>query len=214
MTSNVTDLNTYKFQKSADAFAEAADNVFKSESDYFKQGKFSQFADSYIESEFDDELRPVFHVMIDFRDYTPSEEAQSLLRRLKSDRFEIQQQRLSKQYLARLRRDGFDPRESYGPFASAEVSFEEAMGMFSARGSGRFGAYQTSINGYRISSQKIWDDRGVGFHIIVCGKDHRRNRFEEHIIDNDTDMAEVITMMSRIRAARMGNSFDVVPFRR
>lgn len=215
MTDNVTDLKSYKFGKAVDGYVAAIGGLFQSEKEFFKAGKFAPFADAYIESGFDEQFCPRFHVSIDFRDYKPSEEAQSLLRRLKSDRFQIEKRKFARAYLAEVRKKGADPRDSFGPIASAEVWFDEAQGVFAARNSGKLGAYQPSAGGFRTVCHKNWDERGVGFNIVVCGNDHRRSRFEEHIIDDETDMGEVVTMMARIRAAQSKNlDGDVVPFRR
>ena len=214
MTENVTDLRSYKFGKAAESYAQSVGAVFRSEKEFFSTAKFAPFADAYVESGFDEEYRPVFHIQIDFRHYKPSEEAQALLRRLKSDRFEVKTQKFAKEYRAEVRRKPLDAPGSYGPYASAEISFEEARGIFAARDEGRLGAYQPSRSGFRTSCQENWDERGVGFRIIVCGHDIRRSRFEEHIIDDDRDMAEVATMMAHIQAARTIDSSGVVPFRR
>jgi hypothetical protein len=212
---DVTDLKSYKFGKSVDIFMGAVGGIYGSEKALFETGKFLPFAEAYAESGFDEEYRPRFHVSIDFRDYKPSEDAQALLRRLKSDRFEIEKRRFARSYLAEVRKNGADPRDSFGPVASAEVSFEEARGVFAARDSGKLGAYQPSAGGFRTVCVKNWDDRGVGFNIVVCGNDHRRNRFEEHIIDDDADWQEIATMMAHISAARSKNDeVDIVPFRR
>jgi hypothetical protein len=215
MTTNVTDLKSYKFAKAADTFVGAVGGIYRSEKAFFETGKFLPFADAYAESGFDEEYRPRFHVSIDFRDYKPSDEAQALLRRLKTDRFEIEKRRFAREYLAEVRKKGADHRDSFGPVASAEVGFEEARGVFAVRNSGKLGAYQPSAGGFRTVCEKNWDERGVGFNIVVCGNDHRRNRFEEHIIDNEADMDEVVTMMAQIRATQSkSDTDDVVPFRR
>lgn len=214
MTDKVTDLRSYKFGKTMDTFMGAVGGIYRSEKAFFETGKFLPFADAYVESGFDEEYRPRFHVSIDFRDYKPSEDAQALLRRLKSDRFEIDKRKFARAYLAEIRRSP-DARESYGPLASTELSFEEARGIWAARTSGKFGAYQPSSGGFRTVCKKNWDERGVGFNIVVCGNDHRRNKFEEHIIDDEADMAEVVTMMASIRASLSDSQDDdVVPFRR
>jgi len=214
MTDNVTDLKSYRFAKAADTYGNAIGAIYRSEKDFFSTGKFAPFADSYIDSGFDDEYRPVFHVMVDFRHLKPSAEAEALLRRLKSDRFKIHQQKFGREYLAEIRRKGPDDPGCYGPHASAEISFEEAMGIFSVRHEGRLGTYQPSRSGFRTVHKDNWDSRGVGFRIVVCGHDARRNRFEEHIIDDQRDMDEVSGMMSRIHAAMAPEKAGVVPFRR
>jgi hypothetical protein len=216
MTSDVTDLGKYKFGKAVDSYADAIGGIYQSERDFFRGGKFLPYADAYIESGFDNEYRPTFHVLIDFRDYKPSEEAQSLLRRLKSDRFEIRKTKYAREYLAEIKKKGKDHNDSFGPLATAELFwFEEVQGIFAGRDSGKFGAYQPSAGGFRTVSQKNWDERGVGFSIHVCGNDHRRNKFEEHIIDNQADMDEVAAMMARINVAQSRPAAgEVVPFRR
>lgn len=215
MTEKVTDLRSYKFGKAVDSFIGSVGAIYQSEKDFFRTGKFLPFADSYIDSGWDDEYRPAFHILVDFRHYKPSEEAEALLRRLKSDRFEISTQKFAREYRAEVRRKSLDAPGCYGPHASAEVTFDEARGVFSVRNEGKLGAYQPSRSGFRTTWQENWDGRGVGFRIVVCGNDHRRNRFEEHIIDDDADWQEVATMMTHISAARSRNDeTEVVPFRR
>ncbi|NTF17074.1 hypothetical protein G6L37_01350 [Agrobacterium rubi] len=214
MTDNITDLKSFKFCKTLDGYMDSISSIYQSEAAFFKEAKFAPFADSFIDSGFDREYFPTFHVLIDFRHYKPSEEALALLRRLKADRFEIVPQNFSKEYRAEIRRKPLDAPGCYGPFASAQIGFEEARGIFSARDEGRLGAYQPSSSGFRTVFRENWDDRGVGSRIVVCGHDARRSRFEEHIIDDDRDMSEVSTMMARIQAARNNESDGVVPFRR
>ena len=214
MTENVTDLKSYKFGKAAESYSQAIGAIVRSEKEFFSAAKFAPFADAYIESGFDEEYRPAFHVMVDFRHYKPSDEAEALLRRLKSDRFEIHRQKFGREYRAEVRRKPLDATGSYGPHASAEISFDEARGIFSVRHEGRLGAYQPSMSGFRTVHKEFWDERGVGFRIVVYGHDQRRNRFEEHIIDDDRDMAEVATMMARIQAAQTNKCDAVIPFRR
>lgn len=215
MTEKVTDLKSYRFGKAVDSYIGSVGSIYQSEQDFFRTGKFLPFADSYIDSGWDEEYRPAFHILVDFRHYKPSEEAEALLRRLKSDRFEIIKQKFGREYRAEIRRKPLDAPGCYGPHASAEVTFEEARGIFSVREEGKLGAYQPSRGGFRTTCQENWDDRGVGFRIVVCGHDARRNRFEEHIVDNQSDMDEIVSMMSRIHASKsMTNDASVVTFRR
>jgi hypothetical protein len=215
MTDKVTDLKSYKFTKAADTFIGAIGDIYRSERAFFETGKFLPYADSYIASGFDEEYRPTFHVLIDFRDYKPTEEAQALLKRLKSDRFELRKTKYGREYLAEIKKKGTDHNDSFGPVATAELRFDEVQGIFAGRESGKFGAYQPSASGFRTVCRKNWDHRGIGFNIVVCGNDHRRNKFEEHIIDDQSDMDEVAAMMARIRVAQMAPDTDeVVPFRR
>lgn len=214
MTDKVTDLGKYKFGKAVESYADAIGDIYRSEREFFRGGKFLPYADAFIESGFDREYRPTFHVVISFRDLVPNEDAKDLLRRLKSDRFEIRDIKYGRKYRAEIRKKGTDHNDAYGPVATAELGFNETQGIFAGRQCGRFGAYQPSSAGYRTVCQRYWDERGVGFSLHVCGNDHRRNRWEEHIIDDQADMDEIAAMMARINAAQTKPSTEVVAFRR
>lgn len=214
MTSDVTDLGKYKFGKAVESYADAIGGLYRSERDFFRGGKFLPYADAFIESGFDCEYQPTFHVLISFRDLVPNEDAKNLLGRLKSDRFEIRTTKYARKYRAEIRKKGMDHNDAFGPVATAELGFDEAQGIFAGRECGKFGAYQPSSGGFRTVCQRHWDERGVGFSIHACGNDHRRNRWEEHIIDDQADMDEIAAMMARINAARTNPSAEVVAFRR
>ncbi len=215
MTSDVTDLGKYKFGKAVESYADAIGGLYRSERDFFRSGKFLPYADAFIESGFDREYQPTFHVLISFRDLVPNEDATKLLVRLKSDRFEIRTTKYGREYRAEIRKKGTDHNDAFGPVATAELGFNEAQGIFAGRQSGKFGAYQPSSGGFRTVCQRNWDERGVGFSIHVCGNDHRRNKWEEHIIDDQGDMDEIAAMMARVNAARTNNDeTDIIPFRR
>lgn len=214
MSDKITDLKSHRAGKTTASYLGAVSGLIQSEKSFFSKAKFLPFADALISRDFAEDFRPRFFVLVDFRHFKPTDEAMALLRRLKSDRFDIQAQKFGGKYLAEVKRKGPDADGSYGPQASAEVTFEEARGIFSGRETGKLGAYQPSSSGFRTAFRENWDHRGVGFRVVVSGRDDRRDRFEEHIIDDQRDMDEISSMMARINAAMAATRDDtVVPFR-
>jgi hypothetical protein len=216
MTADITDLRAHRSRKLFQNFAERTSGVLASEAEFFQTGKFFAFAQGYVESGFADERRPRFHVTIQCRDYYPSEQAIALLARLKSDGFKIEKQSFSKDYLKRIKSGEVKPDHvnAYGPMATREVEFDQALRILANREDGSMGAYQPSRHGFRILSDYVYDADGVGFNVVCCGYDARRGRFEEHVVDDQYDVEELCAMMSEIRAALADDEDDVVSFRR
>lgn len=203
----VVDLGKHKVEKAVGEYSNAVQAAYSSEAEFFASGKFMPFARSYIESGFDPEKRPEIDIDVSFRDHKRSPEARLLWNELRSRGFKMTPARWAKGYAPKE-----NPRqEQQGGFARKTLDINTAKRIFAERVKSPFGAYQPSRSGFRTSSHKVWDDRGVGFHIIVSGYDGRRpgkyadepQRYETHIIDNDRDMKEVADMFAAIERARM-----------
>lgn len=216
MSADVADLNGARFKKRVEAYQRSIGAVFDSERQFFECGKFLPFAQAYVESDYDPALRPTFHITVECRDYHVSDEAKALLARLKANGFTIEKQNFSKDFLRRIKSGEVKPdhANAYGPFATREVEFDEALRILANREDGSLGAYQPSLYGFRQTSIKNYDKHGIGFNVVCCGYDARRGRFEEHVVDDQADVEELCAMMSEIRASFDNSSDDVVAFRR
>lgn len=216
MTADITDLKAHRTRKVFQDFANRAGGVLASEADFFRTGKFFAFAQGYVDSGFDPDYCPVFHVNVECRDYDVDDQAAALLARLRYEGYEVERQSFSKEYLKKIRSGEVRPdhANAYGPTATREVEFDQALRILANREDGSMGEYQPSTHGFRIVSQKVYDGHGVGFNVVCCGYDARRGRFEEHVVDDQTDVEELCAMMSEIRAALADDDEDVVSFRR
>lgn len=216
MTADVTDLKAARFKKRINSFNASVNPLFEDERQFFLRGKFLPFAQGYIESGFADDRRPTFHVTVEFRDYFLDEAAKNLVTHLAGSGFEIEKQNFSKAFLRRIKSGEAKPdhANAYGPFATRQVEFDEALRILANREDGNLGAYQPSLHGFRQTSIKNYDKHGIGFNVVCCGYDARRGRFEEHVVDDQTDVEELCAMMSEIRASFDNEDDDVVAFRR
>jgi hypothetical protein len=215
MTAEITDLKTHRARKIFQNFANETNSVFASEAEFFQTGKFFAFAQGYVDSGFKPDHRPTFHVTVQFRDYAADEQAKALLARLKSDGFKIEKQAFSNEFVKRIKSGEVKPdhANAYGPWATREVEFDQALRILANREDGSMGAYQPSRYGFRVASDYAYDANGVGFNVVCCGYDARRGRFEEHVVDDQYDVEELCAMMSEIRAALGDDDDDVVAFR-
>ncbi len=198
---DVVSLQQHKSEKNAAAYMSAVKDVFASEADFFSQGKFLPFAQSYIESGYAKEYRPVFYVGVSFRDFRLTPEAKAVLADLRVKRFKIDRHKYHKDFTG----------TKTGPWCHKEVSFEEAREAFLNRNGSPLGAYQPSRSGFRTSSVENYDENGLGFHVSVLGMDGRRpgkyvdqpHRQEDHIIDNEKDWQEAADMMAAIKRSHI-----------
>jgi hypothetical protein len=109
---------------------------------------------------------------------------------------------------------GSKPRQNpeqnaYGPRVEKMIDLRAARVIFQTRDHSPFGVYQPSELGFRTSHKRLWDQRGLGFNLIVGGYDSRGGEYgnayreEYHVIDDDTDMTEVLYSASiRMSGAR------------
>ena len=197
---DVVSLSQHKSEKVAGEYSSAIQQIYKGEADFFAGGKFLPYAKAYIESGYNPEYRPVFYLMVTFRDFRPNDAAKQVLAQLRAKRFKIERTKYAKGYSA--------PKE--GPWTHKEISFEDARELFLNRAHSPFGAYQPSRSGFRTSRIENYSEDGVGFCLSVLGMDYRRpgkyasetHRQEDHIIDDDKDWQEVASMMAEIKRAQ------------
>lgn len=197
----VVDLGAHRMRNALSDYGKAMRGIFKAEYEHFKGNKFLPFAQAYIESGFDPEYEPEFFIDVMFRDYRPTPEARALLDQMKKQKWEIIRTKYAK---------GYNSADKEGPLARKErLSFEEARELWLNRNSSPYGAYQRSSGGFRSSRVKEYDERGVGFSLLIMGRDARRQRRggepseEYHVIDDNQDWAEAVEMMALIRRAQI-----------
>lgn len=203
----IIDLQKHKFDKAFGEFTDTISGLVQGEQDFYAQGKFMPLAKTYIDKGFAPEFIPVIEIDVTFRDYRLGPEAAQVREMLRAQRFKI--------YGATKWAKGSRPKdnpnqEPHGPWGAKKIDFNTARELFAERESSPYGAYQTSRLGMGLSRKNIWDDRGVGFCIMVSGYDSRRGdkygkavRHETHIIDDEDDMREVSAMFVAIARAKM-----------
>ncbi len=204
---DVVSLQGHKTDKAMTGYVDAIQGILNGEQNFFKQGKFTPFAQSYIASGFNPECAPEILIDVNFRDYRPSPAARELIAELKAKRWP---------YNAATRwAKGHRPKENpdqqpMGPWFRKVLDLNTAKELFASREGSPFGAYQPSRSGLRTAHLNNWDERGVGFNISVGGRDGRRGdkygndyREEHHIIDDEKDMKEVSDTYAMIQRARL-----------
>lgn len=213
MTAGITDLKTHRVRKAAQPFSDQVGAIFKSEADFCYSGKFFAFAHGYLDSGFDRERRPTFHVTVQCRDYFVNEQAKNLLKRLVTEGFKIEKLAVSKEFLRKIKSGEAKPdaANAFGPTATLEVEFDEALRFLANREDGSMGSYQSSRYGFGTDPHLVYDAAGVGFNVVCCGYDSRRGRYQEHVVDDHCDIEELCAMMSQIRAGQVDDD-DVVFF--
>lgn len=195
----IVDLGKHRLKSAIADYGRAMRDIFKAEYEHFKGNKFLPFAQSYIESGFDPEYEPEFFIDVMFRDYRPSPEARTLLDQMKRQKWDILRTKYAKGY----------SDKKQGPLARKErLSFEEAREVWTNRNSSPYGAYQRSRPGFGSMRVEEYDERGVGFSLLVMGRDARREKYgkpseEYHIVDDEQDWAEAVEMMALIRRAQI-----------
>lgn len=196
----VVDLGAHRFGRAVDEYSSTIQQIVKSSADHFGKGtKFIPFAQSYIESGYDREYLPEFFIDVQFRDYRPAPEARAVLDEMKKQRWEIIRTKYSKDYQV----------TKEGPLARKDnLSFDEVRAIWENRENSKYGAYQKSRHGFRSSRLDTYDERGLGFSLLVMGLDARREQYgkpseEYHIIDDEQDWAEVVEMMALIRRSKI-----------
>lgn len=196
---DVVSLAQHKTDKAFGAYGDALAGLIGGELDFFSTGKFSPFAKSYIESGFDPKFAPEIMITVYFRDMKMTPEARALLVTFKKP-WKVQRVSFSKDYKG----------HKEGPWADRTISWDEAKEIWSQVENSPYGAYCQSRSGMRTAHKENYDERGVGFSLIVGGQDGRRGdkygndtREEHHIIDDQKDFEEVSHMFALIARARM-----------
>jgi hypothetical protein len=202
----VVDLGQHKQDKAISGYRNAMQGIYNSESEFFASGKFAPFAKTYIDSGFNAEFAPIIELRIRFRDDRPMPTVRALKQELRQQRFKIS--------AAHTWAKGYKPKantqqDHWGGWADKTITMPVARDLFANRAHSAFGAYQPSRSGFRTDHKNLWDERGVGFNIVVGGHDSRRGergyatREEHHVIDDENDMQEVSQMFALIQRARM-----------
>jgi hypothetical protein len=212
---DVVSLQKHKTDKALVSYTDAIGDIFRGERDFFKQGKFLPFAQSYIDSGFDPNFCPTIELQIASSDWQIRPETKAFFQSLKTMGFKIDgPTALAKAYKARLRAELKSNPEAerypYGPAATKTIDLRTAREIFQNRDNSPYGVYRKSRGGFRTDCDNVYDARGIGFNIVVGGQDHRRgdkygqpHREEWHIIDSDQDMQEVAQMAALIERARI-----------
>ena len=201
------DLHQHKMNKAVSNYADVIGGLAKREWDFFAGGKFGPFAKTYIDSDFNPKFQPTIELTVRVRDYQPSPEARTVLRDLRSQGFK---------YVPRTQfAKGHKPKDNpdqygYGPWVEKMIDLRAARELFQTRDQSPYGTYQPSEMGFRTSYKRLWDTRGLGFNLVVGGYDTRRGdkygndtRQEHHVIDDDTDMTEVVNMFAAIQRSHI-----------
>ena len=197
----VVSLSQHKTNKNFGDYVDAVQQIYKGEADFFTEGKFLPFSKAYIDSGYDPDYAPVFSLDVSFRDEKRTPRAREVLATMTGKSWDIQRTKYEASY----------PKEHRsGPYAVKQISFEEARTIWNSRDHSPYGAYQPSKSGFRSARIDNYDKDGMGFCLMVGGKDYRRSgkyasephREEYHIIDNQKDWQEVADMMASIVRAR------------
>ena len=205
--SNVISLDRHRRHQALGRYREAVQGIVAGEADVFADEKFVCFARSYIASGLDPVFQPRIELVVRFRDDRLRRPARLMIAKLRRDGFSYMPGLKS----APGRRSQDNPdQECRGPELTIAIDLKEARALFTARENSPFGAYQPSRLGFRTAHVHTWDGRGIGFSIMAAGYDDRRGdaygndrRFEQHIVDTDEDMRDLVQMIAAIERARI-----------
>ena len=177
-----------EFNTAINNFMDAINSIHQREKEFFETyGKFHNYVQKYIESNYNPDWRPKFDLDVSFKDYLLNDEQKDKKKRLKAQGFEFQDVKYHKDFVG----------DKKGSFGSKDITEKEAISLFTNRNSPsvitRYGTYQPSRAGYRLSRKEIWSDDGMGFSIVF------HNYKDAHIIDDEKDLNEAIKVMDLIR---------------
>lgn len=198
---DVVDLRQHRSEAAVGRYLAEVGHIVAGEAALFGQAKFTPFARSFIESGFAREMEPVIALVVRFRDDVLARPERTFTARLRRYGFAY----APGLRWAKGRRPNANPNQDpWGPELEKRVDLAVARGLFDGRENSEFGAYQRSSLGFRTAHVREWNDRGIGYSIVVGGHDDRRGRLavEHHIVDDNRDMAELAHMAALIERAQ------------